>query len=118
MAKGIEYFYTDDLEAEYKKLSKSSDKVDKEKAEVLKKAIEDAKANGKIKEGQKVQAVLAWIPKFEAPHGSENQFTFKLSNVFVDKKNTKTLKTMLLVQTILMMPLLVTRLSSTLVVLQ
>ncbi len=90
--KGIEYFYTDDLEAEYKKLSKSSDKVDKEKAEVLKKAIEDAKANGKIKEGQKVQAVLAWIPKFEAPHGSENQFTFKLSNVFVDKKKYKDFK--------------------------
>lgn len=90
--KGIEYFYTDDLEAEYKRLSKSSDKVDKEKAEVLKKAIEDAKANGKIKEGQKVQAVLAWIPKFEAPHGSENQFTFKLSNVFVDKKKYKDFK--------------------------
>ena len=90
--KGIEYFYTDDLEAEYKRLSKSSDKVDKEKAEVLKKAIEDAKANGKIKEGQKVQAVLAWIPKFEAPHGSEKQFTFKLSNVFVDKKKYKDFK--------------------------
>ncbi len=90
--KGIEYFYTDDLEAEYKRLSKSSDKVDKEKAEVLKKAIEDARSNGKIKEGQKVQAVLAWIPKFEAPHGSENQFTFKLSNVFVDKKKYKDFK--------------------------
>lgn len=34
---GIEYFYTDDLEAEYDRLSKSSNKVDKEKAEVLKK---------------------------------------------------------------------------------
>ena len=90
--KGIEYFYTDDLEAEYEKLSKSTDKVDKEKAEVLKKAIEDAKANGKIKEGQKVQAVLAWVPKFEAPHGSEKQFTFKLSNVFVDKKKYKDFK--------------------------
>lgn len=86
---GIEYFYTDDLEAEYKRLSKSSDKVDKEKAEVLKKAIEDAKANGKIKKGQKVQAVLAWVPTFEAPHGSENQFTFKLSNVYVNKKKFK-----------------------------
>lgn len=89
---GIEYFYTDDLEAEYEKLSKSSNKVDKEKAEVLKKAIEDAKANGKIKDGQKVQAVLAWVPKFEAPHGSENQFTFKLSKVFVDKKKYKDFK--------------------------
>lgn len=89
---GIEYFYTDDLEAEYEKLSKSSNKVDKEKAEVLKKAIEDARANGKIKEGQKVQAVLAWVPKFEAPHGSENQFTFKLSKVFVDKKKYKDFK--------------------------
>lgn len=90
--KGIEYFYTDDLEAEYEKLSKSSNKVDKEKAEVLKKAIDDAKANGKIKDGQKVQAVLAWVPKFEAPHGSEKQFTFKLSNVFVDKKKYKDFK--------------------------
>ena len=90
--KGIEYLYTDDLEAEYKRLSKSSDKVDKEKAEVLKKAIEDAKASGKIKEGQKVQAVLAWVPTFEAPHGSENQFTFELSKVFVDKKKYKDFK--------------------------
>ena len=89
---GIEYFYTDDLEAEYEKLSKSSNKVDREKAEVLKKAIDDAKANGKIKEGQKVQAVLAWVPKFEAPHGSKNQFTFKLSKVFVDKKKYKDFK--------------------------
>lgn len=89
---GIEYFYTDDLEAEYEKLRKSSNKVDREKAEVLKKAIDDAKANGKIKEGQKVQAVLAWVPKFEAPHGSEKQFTFKLSNVFVDKKKYKDFK--------------------------
>lgn len=87
--KGIEYFYTDDLEAEYEKLSKSSNKVDKEKAEVLKKAIDDAKASGKIKDGQKVQAVLAWVPTFEAPHGSKNQFTFKLSNVYVNKKKFK-----------------------------
>ncbi|KGF11660.1 hypothetical protein HMPREF1633_05125 [Tissierellia bacterium S5-A11] len=86
---GIEYFYTDDLLAEYEKLSKSSKEEDKEKAEVLKKAIEDAKADGKIKDGQKVQAVLAWLPNFEAPHGSEKQFTFKLSNVFVDKKKFK-----------------------------
>lgn len=90
---GIEYFYTDDLEAEYEKLSKSSNKVDREKAEVLKKAIEDARANGKIKDGQKVQAVLAWVPKFEAPHGSKKpQFTFKLSKVFVDKKKYKDFK--------------------------
>lgn len=89
---GIEYFYTDDLEAEYEKLSKSTNKVDREKAEVLKKAIDDAKANGKIKDGQKVQAVLAWVPKFEAPHGSVNQFTFKLSKVFVDKKKYKDFK--------------------------
>ena len=86
---GIEYLYTDDLETEYKRLSKSSDKVDKEKAEVLKKAIDEAIKDGKIKEGQKVQAVLAWVPTFEAPHGSKEQFTFKLSNVFVDKKKFK-----------------------------
>ncbi|MBS4872025.1 MAG: hypothetical protein KHZ78_04225 [Peptoniphilus sp. oral taxon 375] len=86
---GIEYFYTDDLISEYEKLSKSSKKEDQEKAEVLKKAIEDAKVSGKIKEGQKVQAVLAWLPKFEAPHGSKEQFKFKLKNVYVDKKKYK-----------------------------
>ena len=80
---GIEYFYTDDLEAYAKTLT------DKEKAEVLNKAIEEAKASGKIKEGQKVQAVLAWVPTFEAPHGSERQFTFTLSKLAVDKKKFK-----------------------------
>lgn len=81
--KGIKYFYTDDLEAYAKTLT------DKEKAEVLKKAIADAKASGKIKEGQKVQAVLAWVPTFEAPHGSKEQFKFELKNVYVDKKKYK-----------------------------
>lgn len=80
---GIEYFYTDDLEAYAKTLT------DKEKAEVLNKAIEEAKASGKIKEGQKVQAVLAWVPTFEAPHGSKEQFKFELKNVYVDKKKYK-----------------------------
>lgn len=85
----VKYFYTDDLIGELEKLSKSSDKEDMAKYEVLKKAIADVKASGKIKDGQKVQAVLAWLPDFEAPHGSENQFTFVLKNVYIDKKNYK-----------------------------
>lgn len=85
----VKYFYTDDLMGELEKLSKSSDENDKVKYEVLKKAIADGKASGKIKDGQKVQAVLAWLPDFEAPHGSENQFTFVLKNVYIDKKNYK-----------------------------
>lgn len=80
---GIKYFYTDDL------LAYAETLTDKEKAEVLKKAIEDAKASGKIKEGQKVQAVIAWVPTFEAPHGSKEQFKFELKNVYVDKKKFK-----------------------------
>ena len=85
----VKYFYTDDLIGELEKLSKSSDKEDMAKYEVLKKAIADGKASGKIKDGQKVQAVLAWLPDFEAPHGSENQFRFVLKNVYIDKKNYK-----------------------------
>lgn len=80
---GIEYFHTDDLLAYAKTLT------DKEKAEVLKKAIDEAIKDGKIKEGQKVQAVLAWVPTFEAPHGSENQFTIKLEKLIVNKKKFK-----------------------------
>ena len=85
----VKYFYTEDLMGELEKLSKSADEKDKAKYEVLKKAIADGKASGKIKDGQKVQAVLAWLPDFEAPHGSENQFTFVLKNVYIDKKNYK-----------------------------
>ena len=86
---GIKYFYTDDLLAEYEKLSKSSKEEDKEKAEVLKKAIDDAKAEGRIKDNKKIQAVIAWVPTFEAPHGSKEQFKFELKNVYVDKKKFK-----------------------------
>lgn len=86
---GIEYFYTDDLMSEYKKLSESSKEEDKEKAAVLKKAIDDAKAEGRIKDNQKIKAVIAWVPTFEAPHGSKEQFKFELKNVYVDKKKYK-----------------------------
>ena len=81
----IQYAYTDDLYAEYQKLLKSDKEIDKKRAEVLKKAIDDAN----IKKGDKVQAILAWLPDFEAPHGSTNQFTFKLQNLYVDKKKFK-----------------------------
>lgn len=79
---GIKYFYTDDLKTYLDSLSG-------EKKEVLEKAYNEAVKDGKIKEGQKVQAVLAWLPDFEAPHGSKNQFTFKLENVFIERKNYK-----------------------------
>lgn len=81
----IQYAYTDDLYAEYEKLLKSDKEIDKKRAEVLKKAIDDAN----IKKGDKVQAIFAWLPDFEAPHGSTNQFTFKLQNLYVDKKKFK-----------------------------
>ncbi|MDU5806488.1 MAG: hypothetical protein E6Z55_03340 [Peptoniphilus harei] len=81
----IEYAYTDDLYAEYEKLLKSDKEIDKKRAEVLKKAIDDAN----IEKGDKVQAIIAWLPDFEAPHGSKNQFTFKLNKLYVDKKKFK-----------------------------
>lgn len=80
--KDIEYAYTDDLEAYAQGLTGDRKKV-------LEKAIAEAKKSGKIKEGQKIQAILAFLPDFEAPHGSKNQFTFKLTKVFVDKKKFK-----------------------------
>ena len=85
----IKYFYTDDLMSEYKKLVESSEEADKAKAETLKKAIEEAKAAGKIKDNEKVKAIIAYLPDFEAPHGSNNQFTFKLTNIYVDKLKFK-----------------------------
>lgn len=81
---GIKYFYTDDLKTYLESPSLSA-----ERRIVLEKAYKEAVKDGKIKEGQKVQAVLAWLPDFEAPHGSENQFTFKLENVFIERKNYK-----------------------------
>lgn len=80
----IEYFHTDDILAYAKTLGEN----DPRKA-VLDKAIAEAKASGKIKDGQKVQAVLAWLPNFEAPHGSTGQFKFELKNLVVDKKKFK-----------------------------
>ena len=78
----IEYAYTDDLEAYAKELTG-------ERKAVIEKAIAEARKAGKIKEGQKIQAIFAFLPDFQAPHGSRNQFTFELKNVFVDKKKFK-----------------------------
>lgn len=80
---GIKYFYTDDVLKYLEELSKSSKKEDQEKAEVLKKALDSKKVTGKQ------QAIIAWLPEFEAPHGSTNQFTLKLKKVLADKKKFK-----------------------------
>lgn len=80
--KGIEYKYVEDLEAYLKTLTGDRKKV-------LQKAYDEALKAGSIKEGQKVQAVLAWLPEFVAPSGSENHFKFELKDVLVDKKEFK-----------------------------
>lgn len=80
--KGIEYKYVEDLEAYLKTLTGDRQKV-------LQKAYDEALKAGRIKEGEKVQAVLAWLPEFVAPSGSENHFKFELKNVLVDKKEFK-----------------------------
>ena len=80
--KGIEYKYVEDLEAYLGTLSGDRKKV-------LQKAYDEAIKEGRIKKGEKVQAVLAWLPEFVAPSGSEKHFTFELKNVLVDKKEFK-----------------------------
>lgn len=80
--KGIEYKYVEDLEAYLKTLTGV-------RKEVLQKAYDEAIKEGTIKEGEKVQAVLAWLPEFVAPSGSKNHFKFELKNVLVDKKEFK-----------------------------
>ena len=80
--KGIEYKYVEDLEAYLKTLTGDRQKV-------LQKAYDEALKAGRIKEGEKVQAVIAWLPEFVAPSGSENHFKFELKNVLVDKKEFK-----------------------------
>ncbi|VFB17459.1 Uncharacterised protein [Urinicoccus massiliensis] len=82
MEKGIEYKYVEDLEAYLKTLTGNRKKV-------LEKAYKEALEEGRIKEGEKVQAVLAWLPEFLAPSGSEKHFTFTLKDVLVDKKEFK-----------------------------
>lgn len=79
---GVEYKRVDDLKAYLDGLSGY-------KKEVLQKAYDEAIKSGKIKEGEKVQAILAWLPEFTAPSGSENHFTFELKNVLVSKKDFK-----------------------------
>ena len=77
--KGIKYFYTEDVLSYLDELKKS----DPDKAKVLAKALEAKKITGK--QG----AILAWLPEFEAPYGSTNQFTFNLKNLRVNEKKYK-----------------------------
>lgn len=77
--KGIKYFYTEDVLSYLKDLEKS----DPDKAKVLAKALEAKKITGK--QG----AILAWLPEFEAPYGSTNQFTFNIENLRVNEKKYK-----------------------------
>ena len=74
----IKYVYTEDVKAYLAKL----EKTDADKAKVLKEAL------GKnIKDGQR--AILAWLPYFEAPHGSKNQMQLKITKLLVNKEKYK-----------------------------
>ena len=79
----IVYMHVDNLYDYYKNLQ------DVNKKEVLKKALEDAEKEGKITKDQKIQAVIAWLPEFEAPKGNAKHFIFELENMLVDKKEFK-----------------------------
>ena len=56
----------------------------------LEKAIALAEEQGKLDRNGNKHAVLAWLPDFEAPHGSSKpQFTLKINQLVVDKKQFK-----------------------------
>lgn len=76
----VEYLYVDDVLNYLEKLKAT----DSDKAVVLEKAL-----SGKLKSGVKQQAILAWLPEFEAPHGSTKQFTLKLTSLNIDEKQYK-----------------------------
>lgn len=76
--KGIKYQYVEDLRAYIDGLT------DKKQKELLEKAYNKA-----VKDGEKVQAVIAWLPAFDAPTKTTGHFTFELNNVLVDKKEFK-----------------------------
>lgn len=63
--------------------------LDKTKAQykALETAIKDAEEKGKLDRNGNKHAVLAWLPNFEAPHGSTDpQFSLVLEKLEVDKK--------------------------------
>ena len=76
--KGIKYVYTKDVIAYLAEL----EKTDADKAKVLRAALGE-----NIKDGQR--AILAWLPYFEAPHGSKNQMQLKITKLFVNKEKYK-----------------------------
>ncbi len=56
----------------------------------LDQAIKLAEKQGKLDRNGNKHAVLAWLPEFEAPHGSKKpQFTLKINQLVVDKKKFK-----------------------------
>lgn len=56
----------------------------------LDQAIKLAEKQGKLDRNGNKHAVLAWLPDFEAPHGSSKpQFTLKINKLVVDKKKFK-----------------------------
>ena len=75
---GIKYVYTEDVKAYLAEL----EKTDADKAKVLRAALGD-----NIKDGQR--AILAWLPEFEAPHGSKNQMQLKITNLLVNNEKYK-----------------------------
>ena len=80
--KDIKYVYTEDVKAY---LAELKAKDEDEKYNVLLKALGGDES--KIKDGQK--AILAWLPEFEAPHGSKNQMQLKITNLLVNKEKYK-----------------------------
>ena len=74
----IKYVYTEDVKAYLAKL----EKTDADKAKVLRAALGE-----NIKDGQR--AILAWLPYFEAPHGSKNQMQLKITKLLVNKEKYK-----------------------------
>lgn len=75
---GIQYVYTEDVKAYLAKL----EETDADKAKVLRAALDE-----NIKDGQR--AILAWLPYFEAPHGSKNQMQLKITKLLVNKEKYK-----------------------------
>ncbi|MDO5302159.1 MAG: hypothetical protein Q4E76_06640, partial [Tissierellia bacterium] len=71
----IQTVYVEDIWAYVAELAKTN----ANRAEVLKAALGD-----KLIQGKKQQAILAWLPEFEAPHGSKEQIQLTISQLLVD----------------------------------
>ncbi|WP_322631083.1 hypothetical protein [Aedoeadaptatus coxii] len=79
------------VKAEYvEDIYKYLETLPENKRKALEAAIKKAEAEGKLDRTKNKHAVLAWLPDFEAPHGSEKpQFTLKMQGLKVDLKQFK-----------------------------